>query len=249
GRDRQSARVHLPPRAGAREVTERGDPVAGNADVADEGGLAGAVVHRAAPDDEIVSRPSGSDCRGAGCREAERQCGSDSHRGPPVWRSRARGHTMDGQSSILQGFRSRILEMKLAPSGRALAPLLVPIAAALLLGGCGELGLRNDPPPESFALADSMADTVTSEPVRRAATRTPERGAYPSAEDVMYGPRPRRDTAQPARPEPPSGPQLSDPVKADLERLVRAQEQHWANTGEYAQRFQHLGLRYVPHAG
>ena len=139
--------------------------------------------------------------------------------------------------------------MKLAPSGRALAPLLVPIAAALLLGGCGELGLRNDPPPESFALADSMADTVTSEPVRRAATRTPERGAYPSAEDVMYGPRPRRDTAQPARPEPPSGPQPSDPVKADLERLVRAQEQHWANTGEYAQRFQHLGLRYVPHAG
>jgi hypothetical protein len=38
-------------------------------------------------------------------------------------------------------------------------------------------------------------------------------------------------------------------MRSDLVRLVRAQEQHWANTAGYASRFQHLGLRYVPHTG
>ena len=129
------------------------------------------------------------------------------------------------------------------------------LAAPLLaIAGCNELGLRNDPPP-SF-VADSLADTTVAAavPARpRSRPAPPSRRSYPSAEEVMYGPPAPRDTApvsassasQPAQPRPHPGAQ----ARSDLERLVRAQEQHWANTGLYAARFQNLPIRYVPHAG
>lgn len=66
----------------------------------------------------------------------------------------------------------------------------------------------------------------------------------------MYGPPAPRDTPRvstPAAAAPRPDPSVT--VRSDLTRLVRAQEQHFANTGGYAQRFQHLGLRYEPHAG
>jgi hypothetical protein len=128
------------------------------------------------------------------------------------------------------------------------ALLAVPL---LVLTGCGELGLRRDPPPE--IVADSLADTTlaVAEPARpKARPAPPSRRSYPSAEEVMYGPPAPRDTAPrgaaaPAQPRPYPGAQ----PRADLERLVRAQEQHWANTGMYASRFQNLPIRYVPNAG
>ncbi len=125
-------------------------------------------------------------------------------------------------------------------------------APALALTGCGELGLRRDPPQE--IVADSLADSTlaVAEPARPKARPTPpSRRSYPSAEEVMYGPPAPRDTVPrgatsapaPPRPNPAAQP------RADLERLVRAQEQHWANTGLYAARFQNLPIRYVPNAG
>ena len=128
------------------------------------------------------------------------------------------------------------------------------LAAPLLaLAGCSELGLRNDPPP-SF-VADSLADTTVAaaEPARpRSRPAPPSRRSYPSAEEVMYGPPAPRDTAPaPATAASPPAPRPHPgaPARSDLERLVRAQEQHWANTGLYAARFQNLPIRYVPHAG
>ena len=124
-------------------------------------------------------------------------------------------------------------------------------APMLALGGC-ELGLRNDPPP-SF-VADSLADTTqaaeaTARPKSRPAP--PRRRSYPSAEEVMHGPPAPRDSAgaSPSSPAAQARPNPGAQVRADLERLVRAQEQHWANTGMYAARFQNLPIRYVPHAG
>lgn len=134
-----------------------------------------------------------------------------------------------------------------------IVPRIVPRGflplAVLLLGGCQELGLKREAPREEF-IADSVADTAPAPAPRATASRTRERGSYPSAEDVMYGPRPPRDTAPAAQQSPAvQRSRLWGEMKADLERLVRAQEQHLANTGEYATRFQVLGLRYVPHAG
>ncbi|HEU4828256.1 MAG TPA: hypothetical protein VFT04_03575 [Gemmatimonadales bacterium] len=128
---------------------------------------------------------------------------------------------------------------------------LVLFAPVLALTGCDELGLRRAAPQEMAA--DSLADSTVAaaEPAQpKARPRPPRDRSYPSAEEVMYGPPAPRESPTPAasaqsapRPDP------SVPVRSDLERLVRAQEQHWANTGQYAERFQHLGLRYVPHAG
>lgn len=131
---------------------------------------------------------------------------------------------------------------------RIVARGLLPLAA-LVLGGCQELGLKREPPREEF-VADSVADSAPEPAPRATASRSRERGSYPSAEDVMYGPPPRRDTTPAAQQA--SQAQRSRPwveMKSDLERLVRAQEQHLANTGGYAERFQVLGLRYVPHTG
>lgn len=124
-------------------------------------------------------------------------------------------------------------------------------APMLALAGCSELGLRNDPPQE--IVADSLSDTtLAAAPVRpKSRPAPPSRRSYPSAEEVMYGPPAPRDTARtpaavpPAQPRPHPGAQ----ARSDLERLVRAQEQHWANTGLYASRFQNLPIRYVPNAG
>lgn len=138
--------------------------------------------------------------------------------------------------------------LHLLPSRGRLRALLA--APALVLAGCGELGFRNDPP--QGVVADSLSDTTlaAAEPARpKARPAPPSRRSYPSAEEVMYGPPAARDTAPrgaataPARPYPGAQP------RADLERLVRAQEQHWANTGLYASRFQNLPIRYVPNAG
>lgn len=130
---------------------------------------------------------------------------------------------------------------------------LVPIASAMVLAGCTELGLRNEAPQEAVvdSLTDSTLATAAAPPKARQAPPR-QRRSYPSAEEVMYGPPAVRDTTpRPAASStaPAPRPDPSTPVRSDLERLVRAQEQHWANTGAYAARFQNLGLRYVPHAG
>ena len=123
----------------------------------------------------------------------------------------------------------------------------------ILLAACGELGLRRDEPQGSFVdttSSDSTLAAATPAPRPKARAATPTSRNYPSAEEVMHGPPARRDS-QPAtsssRPTPRTDPALQ--MRSDLERLVRAQEQHWANTGGYAARFQYLGLRYVPNAG
>jgi hypothetical protein len=125
------------------------------------------------------------------------------------------------------------------------------LTSMLALAACSELGLRNDEP--QGIVADSLADsTLAAAPARpKARPAPPSRRTYPSAEEVMYGPPAPQDTARavasspPAQPRPHPGAQ----ARSDLERLVRAQEQHWANTGLYASRFQNLPIRYVPHAG
>jgi hypothetical protein len=136
----------------------------------------------------------------------------------------------------------------LLPSRVLLNALLA--GPAFVLAGCGELGFRNDPPQQ--IVADSLSDTTlaVAEPARpKARPAPPSRRSYPSAEEVMYGPPAPRDTAPrgaaPVQPRTYPGAQ----PRADLERLVRAQEQHWANTGLYASRFQNLPIRYVPNAG
>lgn len=135
-------------------------------------------------------------------------------------------------------------------SPRALLRLLLS-APVLALAGCNELGLRRDAPQEM--VADSLADSTlaAAEPAQpKARPRPPRDRSYPSAEEVMYGPPAPREAPAPASSaQPAPRPDPSIPVRSDLERLVRAQEQHWANTGQYAERFQNLGLRYVPHAG
>jgi len=126
------------------------------------------------------------------------------------------------------------------------------VAVILPLAACNELGLRNEAP--QAAATDSASDTtlttVAAKPKARPAPPRPRR-SYPSAEEVMYGPPAPRETPAPASgPVPPAPrPDPSVAVRSDLERLVRAQEQHWANTGGYTARFQNLGLRYVPNAG
>ncbi|HEX6643555.1 MAG TPA: hypothetical protein VF037_02700 [Gemmatimonadales bacterium] len=136
--------------------------------------------------------------------------------------------------------------MIVLPASRCRHVLALPLLIAL--AGCNELGLSGGRP--AAAAIDTVADSAPApeSPARpKAATRAAARGdrSYPSAADVMHGPS-RTDTARPAavpRPNP------SAPVRSDLERLVRAQDQHMANTGGYAARFQYLGLRYVPNAG
>jgi hypothetical protein len=142
-----------------------------------------------------------------------------------------------------------------APAGtRRSFHRLLPLAAALLLAGCTELGLRNEAPQEAVVdtVADSsLASTATPQPKARQAPPR-QRRSYPSAEEVMYGPPAPRDTPAASATTPAPAAPRPDPsvtVRSDLMRLVRAQEQHFANTGGYAQRFQHLGLRYEPHAG
>jgi hypothetical protein len=137
------------------------------------------------------------------------------------------------------------------PRHLLLGPLFM--ALSLPLAGCNELGLRNGAPQAAAtdSATDSALAAVATKPKDRPAPPR-QRRSYPSAEEVMYGPPAPRETRAPASgsavpPAPRPDPSIA--VRSDLERLVRAQEQHWANTGGYAARFQNLGLRYVPNAG
>ena len=131
---------------------------------------------------------------------------------------------------------------------------LRPLATVLILAGCTELGLRNEAPQEAVVdtLADSSLASATTPPPKARQAPPRQRRSYPSAEEVMYGPPAPRDTPPASTTTPAPAAPRPDPsvtVRSDLMRLVRAQEQHFANTGGYAQRFQNLGLRYEPHAG
>jgi hypothetical protein len=140
--------------------------------------------------------------------------------------------------------------MNVISSCRRRQTLALPLLIAL--AGCNDLGLRGGQ-PQNAVLDTAVVDSApVPEPASRpkAGAGTASRGSrsYPSAADVMHGPPARPDSA--ARPvAAASRPNPAATVRSDLERLVRAQDQHMANTGGYAARFQYLGLRYVPNAG
>lgn len=97
-----------------------------------------------------------------------------------------------------------------------------------------------------------VADTAPERsPTQRRSTRRadePRSRDYPSAADVANGPAgvPTTTTMDPVVSSPPP---KSVPPRLDLENLVTAQEQHFANNNRYASNLSTLTLRLVPHSG
>jgi hypothetical protein len=125
---------------------------------------------------------------------------------------------------------------------------IVGIAAgSLLLTACEGLGRQPAPPASAMQVADT---TPAPEPsVRRSDRRAVEPAArdYPSAADVADGP---IGISQPDNPPPTTAPPpRSTAPRLDLENLVTAQEQHFANNARYAGNLSYLTLRLVPRPG
>lgn len=122
------------------------------------------------------------------------------------------------------------------------------LAGSLLLVACEGLGRQPAPPATSMGVADTAPEPSPAS--RRAARRTdePRERDYPSAADVANGPAgmPQRAPADPVVSGPPP---KSVPPRLDLENLVTAQEQHFANNNRYASNLSTLTLRLVPRSG
>ena len=144
-----------------------------------------------------------------------------------------------------------------------LRPLLL---SALLLTGCDAiLGDRRTVTGTTSAADSIAADSVRADSARRAAEvakasarrrgssrRTPRPSASaPSPARTSARPDTARHDTVAFAPQPaprPAPPAVAAP-RADLQRLVAAQEQHIANVGRYASRIPALALRYLPATG
>jgi hypothetical protein len=99
-----------------------------------------------------------------------------------------------------------------------------------------------------------VVDTAPeARPTPRRSTRAdePRSRDYPSAADVANGPAglPQASGNDLAASAVSAPPPRSVPARLDLENLVTAQEQHFANNNRFASNLSYLTLRLVPHSG
>lgn len=121
----------------------------------------------------------------------------------------------------------------------------------LLLAACEGLGRQPSPPPTALEVVDTTPEPAATR--RRPARPAEESGSrgYPSAADVADGPvgMPTSGATPAVQPATPTQPPRSIPPRLDLENLVTAQEQHFANNNRYASNLAYLTLRLVPRSG
>lgn len=133
--------------------------------------------------------------------------------------------------------------------GRRCAAVIA--AGGLLLAACEGFGRQPSPPPTALGVVDT---TPESQPAPRRSQRQVDEPAsrdYPSAADVADGPAgmPGFGAAASAPATTTAPPPRSVAPRLDLENLVTAQEQHFANNNRYAGNLSYLTLRLIPRSG
>lgn len=144
-----------------------------------------------------------------------------------------------------------VMELPLSftlPATRGLCTAAAIAAGGLLLTACEGLGRQPSPPATSMLVVDSTPQPRTAPRRSTRQADEPRSRDYPSAAEVANGPAGMR---RPAGDDPPvtAPPPRSGPPRLDLQNLVTAQDQHFANNNRYASNLSYLTLRLVPHSG